>query len=147
MLSSTPERGIKACFVIVESCCWILNVVVILCTGVAGGLTNLSKMPACNIMLLGSQKKILAGFSSTVMQPHQGHVYGCDLVFKSPPVSSCLFSCYDEILMFFCLKKSCLRPNTNTAVVTILVGRNILFYALQCDIEIYQQNKLYYSSS
>ncbi|KAL4240096.1 U4/U6 small nuclear ribonucleoprotein Prp31 [Mactra antiquata] len=53
--------------------------------GVAGGLTNLSKMPACNIMLLGSQRKILAGFSSTVMQPHQGHLYECDLILKSPP--------------------------------------------------------------
>ncbi|XP_045211862.1 U4/U6 small nuclear ribonucleoprotein Prp31-like [Mercenaria mercenaria] len=53
--------------------------------GVAGGLTNLSKMPACNIMLLGSQKKILAGFSSTVMQPHQGILYECDLIEKSPP--------------------------------------------------------------
>lgn len=53
--------------------------------GVAGGLTNLSKMPSCNIMLLGSQKKILAGFSSTVMQPHQGHIFECELVQKSPP--------------------------------------------------------------
>lgn len=53
--------------------------------GVAGGLTNLSKMPACNIMLLGSQKKILAGFSSTTMQAHKGHLYECELVQKSPP--------------------------------------------------------------
>lgn len=29
--------------------------------GVAGGLTKLSKIPACNIILLGSQKKTLAG--------------------------------------------------------------------------------------
>lgn len=29
--------------------------------GVAGGLTRLSKIPACNIILLGSQKKTLAG--------------------------------------------------------------------------------------
>ncbi|WAQ96549.1 PRP31-like protein, partial [Mya arenaria] len=38
--------------------------------GIAGGLTNLAKMPACNIMLLGSQRKILAGFSSSTMQSH-----------------------------------------------------------------------------
>lgn len=29
--------------------------------GVAGGLTKLSKIPACNVTLLGSQKKTLAG--------------------------------------------------------------------------------------
>lgn len=31
--------------------------------GVAGGLTKLSKMPACNVMVLGAQKKTLSGFS------------------------------------------------------------------------------------
>ncbi|CAG7728594.1 unnamed protein product, partial [Allacma fusca] len=29
--------------------------------GIAGGLTKLSKMPACNILVLGSQKKVLGG--------------------------------------------------------------------------------------
>lgn len=29
--------------------------------GVAGGLVKLSKIPACNVILLGSQKKTLAG--------------------------------------------------------------------------------------
>lgn len=29
--------------------------------GIAGGLTKLSKMPACNVQVLGSQKKTLAG--------------------------------------------------------------------------------------
>lgn len=29
--------------------------------GVAGGLMKLSKIPACNVILLGSQKKILSG--------------------------------------------------------------------------------------
>lgn len=53
--------------------------------GIAGGLTNLAKMPACNILLLGSQKKILAGFSSHSLQAHQGHIYECELVTKSPP--------------------------------------------------------------
>jgi len=56
-------------------------------TGIAGGLTNLSKMPACNIMLLGSQRKILAGFSSTAMMSHFGHLYDCDLVQRSSSVS------------------------------------------------------------
>lgn len=29
--------------------------------GVAGGLTKLSKIPACNVVVLGAQKKTLAG--------------------------------------------------------------------------------------
>lgn len=40
--------------------------------GVAGGLTNLSKMPACNVLVLGSQKRTLSGFSSTAVMPHTG---------------------------------------------------------------------------
>lgn len=30
--------------------------------GAAGGLIKLSKIPACNVILLGSQKKTLAGY-------------------------------------------------------------------------------------
>lgn len=30
--------------------------------GVAGGLIKLSKIPACNVILLGAQKKTLAGY-------------------------------------------------------------------------------------
>eukprot|EP00041_Stephanoeca_diplocostata_P009519 m.146759 g.146759 ORF g.146759 m.146759 type:complete len:364 (+) comp17775_c0_seq2:133-1224(+) len=55
--------------------------------GVAGGLTNLSKMPACNIQLLGSAKRSLAGFSAAAMLPHTGFVYYCEIVQKQPPVS------------------------------------------------------------
>ena len=40
--------------------------------GKAGGLSNLAKMPSCNIGVLGSQKKTLAGFSSTAVLPHTG---------------------------------------------------------------------------
>ncbi|KAL0985183.1 hypothetical protein UPYG_G00153840 [Umbra pygmaea] len=53
--------------------------------GIAGGLTNLSKMPACNLMLLGSQKRTLAGFSSTSLLPHTGYIYHCDVVQTLPP--------------------------------------------------------------
>ena len=53
--------------------------------GTAGGLTNLSKMPACNILLLGSQKRTLAGFSSTSILPHTGFIYHSELVQKMPP--------------------------------------------------------------
>ena len=55
--------------------------------GVAGGLTNLSKMPSCNIMLLGAQRKTLSGFSSTSVLPHTGYIYHSDIVQSLPPVS------------------------------------------------------------
>lgn len=53
--------------------------------GIAGGLTNLSKMPACNILLLGQQKKNLSGFSTTQIIPHTGYIYYSDMVQKLPP--------------------------------------------------------------
>ncbi|XP_031819322.1 LOW QUALITY PROTEIN: U4/U6 small nuclear ribonucleoprotein Prp31 [Sarcophilus harrisii] len=52
--------------------------------GVAGGLTNLSKMPACNIMLLGAQRKTPPGFPPT-RAPH-GYIYHSDIVQSLPPV-------------------------------------------------------------
>lgn len=54
--------------------------------GIAGGLTNLSKMPACNLMLLGAQRRTLSGFSSTSLLPHTGFIYHCDVVQSLPPV-------------------------------------------------------------
>ena len=48
--------------------------------GSAGGLTSLSKMPACNVLLLGSQKKTLSGFSSAAILPHTGHIYFSDFI-------------------------------------------------------------------
>uniref|UniRef100_A0A8B9KAJ3 U4/U6 small nuclear ribonucleoprotein Prp31 n=1 Tax=Astyanax mexicanus TaxID=7994 RepID=A0A8B9KAJ3_ASTMX len=53
--------------------------------GIAGGLTNLSKMPACNLMLLGAQRRTLSGFSSTSLLPHTGYIYHCDVVQSLPP--------------------------------------------------------------
>lgn len=55
--------------------------------GVAGGLTKLSKIPACNVLILGQQKRTLSGFSQVAMLPHTGFIYYCDLVQNSPPVS------------------------------------------------------------
>ena len=54
--------------------------------GQAGGLTNLAKMPACNVLLVGAQKKTLQGFSSTQILPHTGFIYYSDMVQKTPPV-------------------------------------------------------------
>ncbi|XP_053207452.1 U4/U6 small nuclear ribonucleoprotein Prp31-like [Panonychus citri] len=52
--------------------------------GLAGGLTNLSKMPACNVEVLGSKKRTLAGFSSTQILPHTGFVFQTDIVQETP---------------------------------------------------------------
>ncbi|VDP22964.1 unnamed protein product [Soboliphyme baturini] len=52
--------------------------------GVAGGLTQLSKMPACNILVLGSQKRALTGFSSTAILPHTGFIYYTPMVQELP---------------------------------------------------------------
>nr|XP_018671752.1 U4/U6 small nuclear ribonucleoprotein Prp31 [Ciona intestinalis] len=52
--------------------------------GVAGGLVALTKMPACNVMLLGSQKRTLAGFSSTAISPHTGFIYHSEMVQSMP---------------------------------------------------------------
>lgn len=48
--------------------------------GSAGGLTNLAKLPACNVLLVGKQSRTMIGMSQTSMLPHAGHIYYCDLV-------------------------------------------------------------------
>jgi len=53
--------------------------------GVAGGLNGLAKMPACNVYLLGAQRKIAAGFSSATQRRHTGFVYQSELVQQTPP--------------------------------------------------------------
>ncbi|GLB33641.1 putative nop domain-containing protein [Lyophyllum shimeji] len=53
--------------------------------GVAGGLNGLAKMPACNVHLLGAQKKIAAGFSSVTQRRHTGFIFQSDLVKQTPP--------------------------------------------------------------
>ena len=51
----------------------------------AGGLKQLSQMPACNVQVLGSKRKHLAGFSSASSEPHQGVIWQCEVVQKAPP--------------------------------------------------------------
>ncbi|XP_023329470.1 U4/U6 small nuclear ribonucleoprotein Prp31 [Eurytemora carolleeae] len=53
--------------------------------GAAGGLTNLSKMPANNISLLGQQKKVSTGFSTATQLPHTGFIYYSQIVQDVPP--------------------------------------------------------------
>jgi U4/U6 small nuclear ribonucleoprotein PRP31 len=71
--------------------------------GVAGGLTAMSKMPACNILLLGSQKKVSAGFSAANTLPHTGHIFYSELVQSQPPeVRGLITNCHQlsSILYF-----------------------------------------------
>uniref|UniRef100_A0A1B6BWS1 U4/U6 small nuclear ribonucleoprotein Prp31 n=1 Tax=Clastoptera arizonana TaxID=38151 RepID=A0A1B6BWS1_9HEMI len=53
--------------------------------GVAGGLTKLSKMPACNVLIIGNQNKTLSGFSTVTALPHTGFIYYSDIVQDTPP--------------------------------------------------------------
>ncbi|XP_050365612.1 U4/U6 small nuclear ribonucleoprotein Prp31 homolog isoform X1 [Argentina anserina] len=53
--------------------------------GTAGGLGALSKMPACNVQLLGSKKKNLAGFSSATSQYRIGYVEETEIFQTTPP--------------------------------------------------------------
>ncbi|KAI0053082.1 Nop domain-containing protein [Auriscalpium vulgare] len=52
--------------------------------GAAGGLSALAKMPACNVHLLGAQRKITAGFSTATQRRHTGFIYQSDLVQQTP---------------------------------------------------------------
>lgn len=54
------------------------------CTTNVGGLTPLSKIPACNILVLGAEKKSSIGLSRIVMGKHMGFIYECDLVSETP---------------------------------------------------------------
>ncbi|KAF8558986.1 Nop domain-containing protein [Imleria badia] len=53
--------------------------------GVAGGLGPLAKMPSCNVHLLGAQRKLTLGFSTTTQRRHTGFVFQCDPVQQTPP--------------------------------------------------------------
>lgn len=52
--------------------------------GLAGGITALSKIPSCNVAVMGQEKRNLAGFSNVSSLPHTGVLYQCDLVQKCP---------------------------------------------------------------
>jgi U4/U6 small nuclear ribonucleoprotein PRP31 len=70
--------------------------------GMAGGLTNLTKMPSCNILLLGAHKKFLSGFSSTTAMPHAGAIFYSKIVQDCPPVSQAfIFLKIQLIFLFF----------------------------------------------
>jgi len=57
--------------------------------GTAGGLAVLSRMPACNVQVLGAKRKALGGLSSAAAaragELHAGFVHACELVQQTPP--------------------------------------------------------------
>lgn len=52
--------------------------------GIAGGLTEFTRIPSSNVQVLGQQKKALGGFSSTSTVPHTGIIYFADLIQDTP---------------------------------------------------------------
>ena len=53
--------------------------------GMAGGLEKLAHVPACNLTVMGQEKRHLAGFGMTAGLPHTGVLYFSDLVQAAPP--------------------------------------------------------------
>jgi len=53
--------------------------------GQAGGLVALTKIPACNLQVMGQQKQTLGGFSSQAAMKHIGLIFQCALVQLTPP--------------------------------------------------------------
>ncbi|TPX67047.1 hypothetical protein SpCBS45565_g04003 [Spizellomyces sp. 'palustris'] len=52
--------------------------------GLSGGVTGLSKIPACNVLVLGKINKMNTGFSSVTQQKHQGLIYLADMIISVP---------------------------------------------------------------
>jgi U4/U6 small nuclear ribonucleoprotein PRP31 len=53
--------------------------------GLAGGLIALSKIPSCNVQVMGQQRKNLAGLSMASANQHVGILTYCSLVQSCPP--------------------------------------------------------------
>ncbi|MGH0177113.1 UNVERIFIED_CONTAM: hypothetical protein FKN15_007276 [Acipenser sinensis] len=82
--------------------------------GVAGGLTNLSKMPACNLMLLGAQRRSLSGFSTTSLLPHTGYIYHSDIV-QALPTTRYLY--HRDVLHSLLLVRLCLASPVQSLLI------------------------------
>ena len=51
--------------------------------GFAGGLTALSKIPACNLQVMGQKKRTLGGFGQVAAMKH------CGMIYHAPLIQSC----------------------------------------------------------
>ena len=72
-----------------------------LLVGMAGGLADLARVPACNMTVMGQEKRYLGGFGMVAGMPHTGVLYFCDLVQQAPPA----------------LRKRCLKLVANKAAL------------------------------
>jgi U4/U6 small nuclear ribonucleoprotein PRP31 len=52
--------------------------------GLTGGLVELSKIPACNIKVLGARRKNLADLNPKTSQQHQGLIYSSQIIQQTP---------------------------------------------------------------
>ncbi|CAM9142641.1 unnamed protein product [Ectocarpus fasciculatus] len=53
--------------------------------GLAGGLEALSRIPSCNIQVMGQEKRHLSGFSNAAAMPHTGVLHFAEPVQRCPP--------------------------------------------------------------
>jgi len=95
--------------------------------GVAGGLTSLSKLPACNVLVIGAQKRTLSGFSTKAIMPHTGFVYYCDIVQRTPPVATTMLII---IIMIICAFLSHCKVITPQEVAALL--QMFRWYVCRC---------------
>jgi U4/U6 small nuclear ribonucleoprotein PRP31 len=51
---------------------------------VAGGIDRLASIPACNIQVMGGQKKTMLGFSSGMQDRNRGLFANLEMVQKAP---------------------------------------------------------------
>jgi U4/U6 small nuclear ribonucleoprotein PRP31 len=66
-------------------CALIGSSVAALLVGLAGGLIALSKIPSCNVQVMGQEQKNLAGLSNASAPLHTGVLSTCSLVQSCPP--------------------------------------------------------------
>lgn len=83
----TLLRFVESCMQRVSPnlCCLIGSRIAAQLLGIAGGVIALSKIPACNLQVIGQEKRIMSGLSSLGTTRHAGILYNCDLVQSCPP--------------------------------------------------------------
>lgn len=55
-----------------------------LLVGIAGGVTALSRIPSCNVQVIGQKKRALSGFSRIAVIPHAGVIFDAEIVQGAP---------------------------------------------------------------
>lgn len=50
----------------------------------AGGIEELSRMPACNLLVLGAERRALNGLSAAQAGIHRGHLNSLEMVSNAP---------------------------------------------------------------